>query len=441
MTTTHPSANDSGLNLDHLAALARAATPGPWSWWTSNSTLRLTGADGRDGGVLYGYARQGDGDVNCALNDQTFIAAANPAAVLELIALARRAALANQPAPTDWQTAHADMVKRNALLRERPDLPVDRIPVHAELMRLQEENARLRANQPAPTVPADGDDLLKSWPNRIWLQAGETDEREEYETLRQLGDGITWADSSIDRFDVEYVRADLVAHQPAQEQAVPYGHFIAIANHDGSTTTISTRDNDPEAFVLYRRAAQQEPVAAPQKAAAPGVLDDLDFTPDAHYQVADMANVGYELMQAIKVMRPDYCWNDTPAEIVSDLINELDEATTSAPGTPEAPRTAAARDVLAERQRQVKAEGYDHENDDNYVNDEMAAAAAFYVMPPGVREWPMDAGYGATMGQAIYPDWMPPKIGDRRRDLVKGAALALAEIERLDRAAAPKGGA
>lgn len=28
-------------------------TVGPWSWWTSNSFRRLSGADGRDGGVLY----------------------------------------------------------------------------------------------------------------------------------------------------------------------------------------------------------------------------------------------------------------------------------------------------------------------------------------------------------------------------------------------------
>jgi len=61
--------------------------------------------------------------------------------------------VASQPvaAPTDWKAAHADMVKRNALLREREDLPVDRIPAHAELVRLQEQNATLRAalaNQP-----------------------------------------------------------------------------------------------------------------------------------------------------------------------------------------------------------------------------------------------------------------------------------------------------
>jgi len=52
---------------------------------------------------------------------------------------------------------------------------------------------------------------------------------------------------------------------------------------------------------------------------------NLDFTPDEHHTVADMANVGYSLMQAIKVHRPNYCWNESPAEIVGDLSEELDE--------------------------------------------------------------------------------------------------------------------
>lgn len=43
-----------------------------------------------------------------------------------------------------WVSNHAQMKHRNALLSQRPDLPVDRIPSHAELIRLQEENAQLR---------------------------------------------------------------------------------------------------------------------------------------------------------------------------------------------------------------------------------------------------------------------------------------------------------
>lgn len=48
--------------------------------------------------------------------------------------------------PTDWRAAHGDMVARNAVLRERPDLPVDRIPAHDELVRLQKENAQMRVS-------------------------------------------------------------------------------------------------------------------------------------------------------------------------------------------------------------------------------------------------------------------------------------------------------
>lgn len=37
-----------------------------------------------------------------------------------------------------WKANHAEMVKRAALLRERSDLPVDRIPAYKELIRLQQ---------------------------------------------------------------------------------------------------------------------------------------------------------------------------------------------------------------------------------------------------------------------------------------------------------------
>jgi hypothetical protein len=96
----------------------------------------------------------------------------------------------------------------------------------------------------------------------------------------------------------------------------------------------------------------------------------------------------------------------------------------------------AARDVLAERRRQVEAEGYDPAHDDEHPNGEIAAYAAFYAMPPAVRDWPTpELGYGDTLGQAIIPaDWLSPKTGDRRQELVKAGALILAAIERMDRA-------
>jgi hypothetical protein len=97
----------------------------------------------------------------------------------------------------------------------------------------------------------------------------------------------------------------------------------------------------------------------------------------------------------------------------------------------------AARDVLAERRRQVEKEGYSTNHDDEHPSGEIAAYAAFYAMPPAVRDWPAEeTGYGATWGEAIIPaHWGPAKPGDRRRELVKAGALILAEIERIDRAA------
>lgn len=95
--------------------------------------------------------------------------------------------------------------------------------------------------------------------------------------------------------------------------------------------------------------------------------------------------------------------------------------------------TDAIRDVLAERRRQVGVEGWTPEHDDLHGEGELAGAAACYalyrshvapdeLMGEGIIEmsWPWDVA------------WWKPK--DRRRDLVRAAALIIAEIERLDRA-------
>jgi hypothetical protein len=47
-----------------------------------------------------------------------------------------------------WKANHADMVKRTALLSQRPDLPVDRLPAYREMERLQRELAEVRAGMP-----------------------------------------------------------------------------------------------------------------------------------------------------------------------------------------------------------------------------------------------------------------------------------------------------
>ncbi|MGU1093716.1 hypothetical protein ACSEVX_17215 [Pseudomonas aeruginosa] len=97
-------------------------------------------------------------------------------------------------------------------------------------------------------------------------------------------------------------------------------------------------------------------------------------------------------------------------------------------------------DVQAERKRQVEAEGWTPEHDDEHSHGQMARAAACYALHAGGigTDWPD----GRQNGAALFWPWDRDswKPTTPRRDLVKACALGLAEIERLDRVAASQGG-
>lgn len=94
--------------------------------------------------------------------------------------------------------------------------------------------------------------------------------------------------------------------------------------------------------------------------------------------------------------------------------------------------TDAARDVLAERRRQVEREGWAPAHDDEHADGQMAAAGGCYALASAFP-FERDLGHGH---KPLYwpwdPSWWKPTTG--RRNLVKAGALILAEIERLDRA-------
>lgn len=109
----------------------------------------------------------------------------------------------------------------------------------------------------------------------------------------------------------------------------------------------------------------------------------------------------------------------------------------------------AVVDVMAERTRQMSVEDWTPEHDDEHGGDEMAIVAACYAMPEHLTRFREQADARPSDRGLSDPDdivtrhvpvawpttwacwWWKPK--DRRQDLVRAAALLIAEIERLDR--------
>lgn len=96
----------------------------------------------------------------------------------------------------------------------------------------------------------------------------------------------------------------------------------------------------------------------------------------------------------------------------------------------------AIDDVIAERQRQIDIEGWSNEHDDQHRAGDLAVAGACYAAFAVAEDSRVDASLLTTFTKNCWPwgrEWWKPKIGTPRRDLVRAAALIVAEIDRLDR--------
>lgn len=101
-------------------------------------------------------------------------------------------------------------------------------------------------------------------------------------------------------------------------------------------------------------------------------------------------------------------------------------------------------DAIAERLRQREVEGWTPDHDDTHSRGELARAAACYALQAAQRcdVTPYDDLAGRRRWRIVnwaikrfWPwgwGWWKPR--DSRHDLIRGAALIIAEIERLDRA-------
>jgi DNA-directed RNA polymerase subunit K/omega len=108
------------------------------------------------------------------------------------------------------------------------------------------------------------------------------------------------------------------------------------------------------------------------------------------------------------------------------------------------PVSKALTDVAAERARQIEVEGWTAAHDDEHADGSLTEAAITYAL--AANEKPAERAVLESFGftglrdtiQSAWPTswcstWFKPK--SRRRDLVRAAALLVAEIDRLDRAA------
>ena len=91
-------------------------------------------------------------------------------------------------------------------------------------------------------------------------------------------------------------------------------------------------------------------------------------------------------------------------------------------------------DEVAAGRRLHDAKGWTTAHDDGHVGGEMAGAAACYILS-GLRVGRADLNMRLRdVVQDLWP-WKPRRwtLAQRRSDLVKAAALIVAEIERMDR--------
>jgi hypothetical protein len=96
------------------------------------------------------------------------------------------------------------------------------------------------------------------------------------------------------------------------------------------------------------------------------------------------------------------------------------------------------KEIAAERVRQIDKEGFDTNHDDHHSDGSLSLAAMCYCMSAAIaaRTNPSEEQYKVTPKAEFWPwslHWWKPK--SPRRDLIRAAALIVAEIGRIDRAA------
>ncbi|HFI5595866.1 TPA: ead/Ea22-like family protein [Raoultella planticola] len=207
------------------------------------------------------------------------------------------------------------------------------------------------------------------------------------------------------------------------ETGCHYAEGRSIADDHYTESRITVVDvNDPDVLTLVEALEKSESRLHEVAVACATAEQALE---QAQQRIAELEDAEQKLCAANVTL-------DARAELAERQLSKLESRTV----------TAAATDVLAERQRQVTAEGWSPKHDDQYKNTELAFAASCYAFHAAAASWDLEDdgipydSHPAPKQWPWDPSWWKPT--GARRDLVKAGALILAEIERLDRAAGIK---
>ncbi|HFO1326590.1 TPA: hypothetical protein ACHIU5_000214 [Pseudomonas aeruginosa] len=243
-----------------------------------------------------------------------------------------------------------------------------------------------------------------------------------------------------------------------KQVAVAWGAFHFGGERDGKLYTHCETEAQIDAYILDMHRSRDSLTLRKSPLYAAPVAQAQHSVPELLEWAVNRWHAEVSLRPLINVHRR--ALDDTWRQVIRRLGGDTgllcgpshDELLAAAPGK-EVPQ--AWLDVQAERRRQITAEGWTPEHDDEHDSGELAAAGAAYALHAADHLNPYSQGDGGDEAPSCWPwhdgiagrgegpektepAWWKPSTP--RRDLVKACALALAEIERLDRAAPGKEG-
>ena len=228
-----------------------------------------------------------------------------------------------------------------------------------------------------------------------------------------------------------------------------HNHISAITWRAGRAALASTPATVPQAWKLVPVEPSDAMLDAAARASMQHLIDCINVPGKAH-ELGSEENIRKTHASRYRSMLAATPNPPTATDVTDEEIERAHIAAATAfvlegdTATVQADRENAARDVLAERQRQISAEGWTPEHDDEHDDGTLSGAAAGYSIAAADLIHPQsqgDGGYGPLAHPPGWPNDWDFKPADARRMLVKSGALILAEIERLDRAARATKGA